>query len=407
MGASGSDQPASGKSQLGSLIPREEFVKRQAAVAEAARQRGLDGVVCWSKCGGTYDAYSDAVYLANHYTVFPHLRDYHPHWAAHSHIAIVIPVDDDPLLVVDLEHRADLLAVADVRCKPDVEQALVDGLRDRGLERARLGLSGTEYFALSSHRRIAAMLPRLTLVPVDDLMDDIRVIKSQAELEMLRASGRVSGEAFDAMMAAVAPGDTEADAVAAAVDVITRSGGALYSALVSSGPDNEFAVSNPLPGYDASRTLKDGELFHVDMYGPVYGGYLFDYSRSTVVGGHASDAQKDLLELSVKAVDTVVKTIKPGVTAEELAITGDQFLAENGDADANLDIFSGWGHGLGLGWEPPWLIRGDTTKIAPGMCIAVERFVSEPGVGTVCFEQNVIVHEAGPEIISSGQIRWW
>lgn len=401
--------------ELGALIPREEFALRQQRVAEEARRRGLSGLIAWSKCGGTYDAYAAVVYLANHYSPFPHIRDLKPYWTARGHAAVIVPADGQATLVVDLaDYRPDLVAASEVRYENDVIGGVAAVLREQGLATGRLGLAGVEFFSWASWRDLASRLPALELVPADDVLDDQRMVKSPAELEMVRQSGRVGARAFEAMMAAVHPGETEADAVAAAVDVITRAGGALYTALVASGPHDSALVWSPMPGYDAERQLERGEIFHVDLYAPICGGYLVDYSRSTVVGGDPTPAQREVLEASVAAVDAVIEAIEPGVTAGDIARAGERFLAREGYRSEETDEvarnelnFPAWGHGFGLTWEPPWIIEGDPTEIMSGMCLAIERHVGRPGVGTAAFEQDVIVLESGPEIVSTARTRWW
>jgi Xaa-Pro aminopeptidase len=405
--------------ELGALIPRSEFLERQQRVAEEAAHRGLDGVVAWSKCGGTYDAYADAVYLANHYTAFPHIRDLEPHWSARGHAAVIIPVHGEATLVVDMaDYRADLVIAPDVRYSNDVVGEVAAVLRDRGISQGRVGLSGVEFMSWKSFRDLSQHLPGVEFVPADDLLDRMRMLKSEAEIDMLRVSGRIGAQAFEAMMEAVTPGQTEADAVAAGVDVITRAGGALYTALVASGPHDAALVWSALPGYDSNRQLEVGEMFHVDMYAPICGGYLIDYSRSTVVGGRATVSQREVLDASVAAVEAVIEAIDDGATAGDLARAGEHFLDENGfrwteqdaaarDTARNDLNFPAWGHGFGLTWEPPWLIEGDETPIVPGMCLAIERHVGRPGVGTAAFEQNVVVLESGPEVLSTAKIRWW
>ena len=65
-------------------------------------------------------------------------------------------------------------------------------------------------------------------------------------------------------------------------------------------------------------------------------------------------------------------------------------------------------HGIGVGWEPPTLTPYDETVLLPGMTLAVEQHVTKSGVGTVRFEETVLVTETGPEIMTAGcPARWW
>jgi Xaa-Pro aminopeptidase len=60
-----------------------------------------------------------------------------------------------------------------------------------------------------------------------------------------------------------------------------------------------------------------------------------------------------------------------------------------------------WGHGLGLGFEPPW-IGVDTRDVAePGMCLAVERRAAVTGLGGAQYEDDVLVGPGGPELLTA------
>ncbi len=94
----------------------------------------------------------------------------------------------------------------------------------------------------------------------------------------------------------------------------------------------------------------------------------------------------------------------------ELASRG---LAHRSDTDPKASILSAdylesAGHGIGVGWEPPTLTPYDETVLAPGMTLAIEQHVSKAGVGTVRFEETVLVTESEPEIMTAGcPARWW
>ena len=66
-----------------------------------------------------------------------------------------------------------------------------------------------------------------------------------------------------------------------------------------------------------------------------------------------------------------------------------------------------WGHGLGLGWERPWLVSSEPLSLEPGMVLAVERAISLDGVGTVAAEQNLLLTETGAELLTAGPCGRW
>ena len=59
-----------------------------------------------------------------------------------------------------------------------------------------------------------------------------------------------------------------------------------------------------------------------------------------------------------------------------------------------------WGHGLGLGWEPPWLGPACNERLEPGMCLAIERRAAVDGLGGAQYEDDVLVGDDGPELLT-------
>jgi len=69
-------------------------------------------------------------------------------------------------------------------------------------------------------------------------------------------------------------------------------------------------------------------------------------------------------------------------------------------------VFSGLGHGIGLGWDSPWLTRDEASVLQPGMVLNVERTVQRDGyLGD--FEETVLLTERGPELLTDARIRHW
>jgi Xaa-Pro aminopeptidase len=96
----------------------------------------------------------------------------------------------------------------------------------------------------------------------------------------------------------------------------------------------------------------------------------------------------------------------------------DEWLADYGYADPPsaaeayeadlMEPLTAVGHGMGLGFEVPWVDTASPWELEAGMTIALEVYLSEPGVGTVAFEHVVLVTDSEPEILTLGcPSRWW
>jgi Xaa-Pro aminopeptidase len=150
----------------------------------------------------------------------------------------------------------------------------------------------------------------------------------------------------------------------------------------------------------------------MDSYGAL-GGYFWDFGRTRVVGDEPTRSQRDLLETAIEVVETVCAAIRPGRTSADVWREGERVMAaspvlaaipaEEGETEG----FPAVGHGIGLGWEKPWLTPTDDTVIEPGMGIAVEVLFGHPTLGGYFFEENGIVMQTGFEVLSTSPKRWW
>ena len=66
-----------------------------------------------------------------------------------------------------------------------------------------------------------------------------------------------------------------------------------------------------------------------------------------------------------------------------------------------------WGHGLGLGFERPWLISGEALTIEEAMFLAVEKFLSLENIGKAAAAQNLLVDADGVEVLTDSKKGSW
>lgn len=401
-------------------IPSQEFESRRKRARELARERGLAALVVWSRNATTVDWYGDVMYLTNHHTPFPQLPDNLPAWAGRSHSVLVLPVDDDPTLVVDtVEYRADLLQLEDIRVGFNVPATVAAVLRDKDLADKPLGLVGRESFLLSSYEILRAELGgNVRLTPADDIVATLRRKKSQAELRLVRHAADVGIQCVTTMMEAIEPGRTEGDVVGEGMRAAAQLGAFPYDVAVASGPHSSNFQWARLPSWDTERALEAGDLIHIDFYGPVLG-YYTDFVRSTVVAGEPTAEQFELLEGAVACVESIIDEIQPGVGFGSLWQRGTDWLKENGfakraevreaEAETREGMFPGFGHCIGLGGgEPPYIMQGVEDPVEESMVIAVEILLTRPEVGGAGFEQDVIVTSEGCDVITRDcRSRWW
>jgi Xaa-Pro aminopeptidase len=390
-------------------IERTEYYARQAAARKFAQERGFSALVTWSRGGSTQDHYAEVYYLTGFYTHQPFIPDEPGRWRAHGHTALVLPVDGPATLLVDMTELQDPKPAADrVRYTEDLVESLIATVAERVPVGTDVALVGGEALAWRWGRELGARIPEHRLVEADDLGADLRLLKSKTELDLLRAAGDVGTRAIDAAMEAAVPNATEAEVAATAISEIIRAGGALYGLGLSSGPW-AHAFSPSTPAAYSRRRLKTGDMIRLDLYGSI-DGYLFDFGRSRVVGRSPTQEQQEILDAVRDSVHAGTELLRPGETLGAVARRCEEVLSASAYARRHglpQTTMSGtWGHSLGLDWGAPWIESSSSTVIRSGMCFAIERRIEAPGIGGANYENDVIVTDAGPEIITPAPDRY-
>jgi len=192
---------------------------------------------------------------------------------------------------------------------------------------------------------------------------------------------------------------------------VMAEGCGIYFTSVASGPGTGRWTSAALPGF-SRRKLEPGDLLRFDV-GIVYQGYLSDFGRSVVVG-RPNAMQERLLAALQGGLDAAIDAVRPGVTIKAVVAAGEAALAAHGVVpadDGSGRIVSSfpvhWGHGLGLGWERPWMKADESMVIQSGMVLAIERALSLAGAGTAAAEQCLLVLDDRVDILTTGPAGRW
>jgi len=318
-----------------------------------------------------------------------------------------VPVDGPSVLITDyVDDHDNRVQVDDVRVSLRVPTAVGEVLRELGLAGGRLGLVGGETMTLRWFAQVQEGAGRaLDVTPADDILERQRLVKSEAELAFMRHAAAVGVDWMNVTMGAVAEGRTDAEVVGEGLRYLASRGGTHADVAIASGPKSRhYFGSTGVPHWDHVRPMQTGDIVHIDQWGPV-DNYFTDFGRSTVVGRAASAAQRALLEAAVAAVDHVIGGVRAGVTFDELYRRGASWLIDHDFEPAELGLF---GHSLGLTQEAPWIVDGETTVVEPNMVLAVEAYLARSEIGGSNFEQNIIVRDDRPEIMTAAcPSRWW
>lgn len=380
-------------------FPLEEYESRWRRVHEAMRARALDAAVVWSRSAGTYDRCADVLYLANYYGNQPGQGRRGP--AGFS--ALLLRRDEPPELFADVQDvRRELVATDRVRPCQNTFEAVAETVR--GLESRRVGLVGTDTIPMKYWSYLHERTPHIDWVIADELVREIRLLKSTRELDAFRQAGLTVSAALTMMMKGLASGDSEAEAAAAAGAIVLRGGGHVHMLAVSHGPYLSHLASDPLVGFSQIRPAA-GDLARAWVTGPMFQGYWLGPGRTVVCRAAANPDQRALLNATAAAVDAIVASIRGGVTVRELVEVADrQVQAFGGEPSALASQWPVFGHGNGLFFEAPTIstrVGNDADFIVrANMVVSIEVFLSRAGVGEAGFENNVIVTDSGTELLS-------
>jgi len=232
-----------------------------------------------------------------------------------------------------------------------------------------------------------------TLQPLNAVIEERRMVKSDEEIAAIRASVNVNSQAFAAALTRFRAGMTETD-FAAEIEYQMRLLGAekpAFETIVA------FRANSALPHARPGGARIDGNgLLLVDM-GTFRGGYASDMTRCVHLG-KAGAKTRNLYKAVLESQLAGVNAVAPGKLAGDVDKAARDVLRKHGLDKA---FIHSTGHGLGLEiHEAPRLGRGDGTFLRPGMAITIEPGAYMEGTGGVRIEDTVLVTPTGVEILT-------
>ncbi|MBN2688984.1 MAG: aminopeptidase P N-terminal domain-containing protein [Gammaproteobacteria bacterium] len=261
-------------------------------------------------------------------------------------------------------------------------------------------------------------------VNVDELLAEMRLIKSESEIDIMRRAAAITAEAQKKTMQSCAPGKYEYELEAELRYHYIRNGGVsvAFDTIVASG-----ANACTLHYNKNNKKLHDGELLLVDT-GVEYQMYAADITRTYPVNGRFTDVQKAVYQAVLATQLRVIDAVKPGVRYSELQeLAIESTTAEllklgilHGDLKDLIEskayeqfYMHNIGHWLGIDSHDvgSYFSEGDWRELKPGMVLTVEPGIyireSIDGVDPkwwnigVRIEDDVLVTESGYEILTS------
>jgi len=241
--------------------------------------------------------------------------------------------------------------------------------------------------------QMRAAFPSVAMVPTENMVEEMRMVKDARELDMMRAAGRCADKAFNAMIRQLKAGMTENDLAALLEYEMRRAGaqGTSFATIVGSG------ARGALPhGIASGKVIANGDVIVID-FGVNYNGYMSDCTRTVALGEQSGDVLETYARLR-EAQQLGLSLIRAGVSSRSIDTAVRNKLKENGLAQY---FTHGLGHGVGLEiHEAPRLSQGTDSELQAGEVVTCEPGVYLPGRYGMRIEDAVIVTADGFEALT-------
>jgi Xaa-Pro aminopeptidase len=259
--------------------------------------------------------------------------------------------------------------------------------------RARRVAFESAHLTVSEHGKLAAGAGNVELVPTEGVVEGLRAIKDEDELDIIRKAVALADAAFTYAVEFIEPGMTERE-VAWELEVYMRTHGAekvAFDLIVGAGPNGA------MPHHEVSeRGIGEGEPIVMDL-GARVAGYHSDLTR-TICLGQPDERFIEIYDLVLRAQLAAEAVVRAGIVAGEADNIARQVIAEAGYGE---QYGHGLGHGVGLAvHEEPFIRQGAEEMLKPGMVFTVEPGIYLPDWGGVRIEDMVLVQEGGVEVLS-------
>ena len=394
-------------------FPLDEYHERWRRVHAKLAERGYDIAVVWGQSGGNFQRHMEILWLTNFFSNVSGQMPDSPGsrgWQANSYSCAILEPGKEPELIGDEpKPRRELLAVGEYQWAQDPVRGAADALKARGVQ-GPVAFVGSDCLPVKYADQLRAQTPGIDYIFDDDLIRELRMIKSPRELDCFREGGVIVTKALNRLCEGLFAGKSSAEAAADASHEVVRHGGSWHRIPTNFGETLYTATElTPLYGYNATAP-RTGDLTWASVYGPIIQGYWLDPARTLVVGCKPTAEQRALLEDCYSIIQKIFDMAKPGVKIKDIAAECDRMKAALAHDDDYKDkVWPYYGHGNGMLWEPPFIsqtLSGDEDVVQEGMVFGAEVFLTRKGVGHADWEENFIVNAEGAEVITTSPLFW-
>lgn len=264
-----------------------------------------------------------------------------------------------------------------------LNEVIIRRLREKGVSSVAID----ESMSIGMLKALQGEMKGIDFNPIPSLIDELRLVKDGAEIEIVRIMCGLADECFNEVLRFVRVGETEQGIAKRITDWIAERGASnSFSPIVASGENTAMPHAKP-----TSRSFELGDLIMLD-FGVSIGGYGSDLTRTFVLGSRCEEWQVELWKSVVEAQEAAIKAVVPGVSGAEVDGVAREILSRRGLGDAFVHTL---GHCLGGGSGR--LSPTSSVRLEAGHLWTIEPGAYLPGKGGVRIEDDV-------EVTSSGRV---
>ncbi|WDV46897.1 Xaa-Pro peptidase family protein [Clostridiaceae bacterium M8S5] len=379
-------------------FPVEEYHTRVERVRKQMDEEGLD---CLLVYGGDGDLAANIRWISNYCNVG-------------CDAIVVIPREGDLMVTTNsVYHSAPMHSFAHTAWIRDFRPAhlpstvkepksimlhVMDFIKERGLEKVRLGVEGAHIMPGHMMDEITSNFTDIEVVRTG-ICRETRAIKSPLEIKIMEKACEVTSAGLKAAIEHANIGVSEMEIASVIHCVLGADSDYLTHCMVVGGP--RAGLKHVYPSH---RKFEDGDMVYIDI-GVNRQGYCTDASRTFCVG-KVGDMQRRLLDCGLNMYESVVAAAKPGVMIKDLQ----RIAIEVADKAGLLEYHwpTGFGHGIGTSLvEAPSLHWQSETILKSGHVFALEPMVTISGLGCGVIEDVILITDDGARALTNTKRKLW
>ncbi|RWD74481.1 Xaa-Pro peptidase family protein [Mesorhizobium sp.] len=279
-------------------------------------------------------------------------------------------------------------------------ELLAETLRNLGFAKAKVGFEKKSwFFSIADYEALKTLLPDVRFEDGSMIVEAVRVVKSDAEIDYIRQAARIAEAGIEAGINQIRAGVNENEIAAEIQRVVTLKGSEYpgYPPFVTSGVRTSYAH-----GTWSGRQIQPGDPVFLELSGTVRR-YSAAIMRASVVSPSNRELEK-MEDVSRRALENMLDGIRPDRPLGEVWSIWSQTVNDGGYEGR----FKRTGYSIGISYPPDWgeghilsFKRGETRILKPNMVFHIPSMVKAFGFADVGTSETVRVTETGCEILTN------